>query len=174
MRTHIAYASYVRYSVYIQIERTLRSVITEEKIMFVNTLSQKTIEVLDSEARELLENAVTAAGTRFVFSILAGNDAETLSQLMRNAAAYLDRDDSDDDDDCGFDPLSLTVFKSEDGDFIIDADLAVGGPTIRARYESRWDTLEVTASWGNCTVQIYQAADESSYLKDQLSAFGEM
>lgn len=30
--------------------------------MFVNTLSQKTIEVLDSEARELLENAVTAAG----------------------------------------------------------------------------------------------------------------
>lgn len=142
--------------------------------MFVNTLSQKTIEVLDSEARELLENAVTAAGTRFAFSILDGNDAETLSQLMRNAAAYLDRDDSDDDDDCGFDPLSLTVFKSEDGDFIIDAALAVGGPTIQARYESRWDTLEITASWGNCTVQIYQAAGESSYLKDQLSAFGEM
>lgn len=98
--------------------------------MFVNTLSQKTIEVLDSEARELLENAVTAAGTRFAFSILDGNDAETLSQRMRNAAAYLDRADSDDDDDRGFDPLSLTVFKSEDG--------------------------------------------ESSYLKDQLSAFGDM
>lgn len=86
------------------------------------------------------------------------------------AAAYLDRDE----DDCAFDPLSLTVFKGEDGDFIGDADLAVGGPTIRARYESRWDTLEITASWGNCTVQIYQAAGESSYLKDQLSAFGAM
>lgn len=143
--------------------------------MFVNTLSQKTIEVLDSEARELLENAVTAAGTRFCFSILDGRDPATLSRLICSAAAYLDRDDdSDDDDDCGFDPLSLTVFKSEDGDFIIDAALAVGGPTIRARYESRWDTLEITASWGNCTVQIYQAAGESSYLKDQLSAFGEM
>lgn len=141
--------------------------------MFVNTLSQKTIEVLDSEARELLENAVTAAGTRFAFSILDGNDAETLSQLMRNAAAYLDRDDSD-DGDCAFDPLSLTVFKSEDGDFIIDAALAVGGPTIRARYESRWDTLEITASWGSDTVQIYQPRGESSYLKDRLAAFGEL
>ena len=30
--------------------------------MFVNTLSQKTIEALDSEARELLEKPVTAAG----------------------------------------------------------------------------------------------------------------
>lgn len=71
---------------------------------------------------------------------------------------------------------SLTRDELEDcaRDFIIDAVLAVGGPTIRARYESRWDPLEITASWGNCTVQIYQAAGESSYLKDQLSAFGEM
>lgn len=142
--------------------------------MFVNTLSQKTIEVLDSEARELLENAVTAAGTWFCFSILDGRDPATLSRLICSAAAYLDRDDDSDDDGCAFDPLSLDVFKSEGGDFIADADLAVGGPTIRARYESRWDTLEVTASWGNCTVQIHQAAGESSYLKDQLSAFGEM
>lgn len=138
--------------------------------MFVNTLSQKTIEALDSEARELLEKPVTAAGTWFCFSILGGRDPATLSQLIRSAAAYLDRDDDEDE----IDLLSLDVFKSESGDFIVDADLAVGGPTIRARYESRWDTLEITASWGNCTVQIHQAAGESSYLKDQLSAFGEM
>lgn len=62
--------------------------------MFVNALSQKTIEALDSEARELLENAATAAGTRFCFSILNGDDAETLSQLIRSAAAYLDRDET--------------------------------------------------------------------------------
>nr|DAH74292.1 MAG TPA: hypothetical protein [Caudoviricetes sp.] len=146
--------------------------------MFVNTLSQKTIEALDSDARALLRKSVTAAGTWFSFSSLDGRDPETLSRLIRSAAAYLDRDDSDDEDeddgDCAFDPLDLDVFKSEGGDFIIDADLAVGGPTIRARYESRWDTLEITASWGNCTVQIHQAADELSYLKDQLSAFGEM
>ena len=146
--------------------------------MFVNTLSQKTIEALDSDARALLRKPVTAAGTWFSFSSLDGRDPETLSRLICSAAAYLDRDDSDDEDeddgDCAFDPLGLDVFKSEGGDFIIDADLAVGGPTIRARYESRWDTLEITASWGNCTVQIYQAAGESSYLKDQLSAFGEM
>lgn len=111
--------------------------------MFVNTLSQKTIEALDSEARDLLKNAATAAGTRFVFSILGGSDAETLSQLMRSAAAYLDRDENDE-----IDLLSLDVFKSEGGDFIVDAGLAVGGPTIRARYESRWDTLEVTAAGG--------------------------
>ena len=138
--------------------------------MFVNTLSQKTIEALDSEARELLEKPVTAAGTWFCFSILGGRDPATLSQLIRSAAAYLDRDDDEDE----IDLLSLDVFKSESGDFIVDADLSVGGPTIRARYESRWDTLEITASWGNCTVQIHQAAGESSYLKDQLSAFGEM
>lgn len=148
--------------------------------MFVNTLSQKTIEALDSEARELLETAATAVSTRFVFSILDGSDAETLSRLICSAAAYLDRDDSDDsddsdDDDCAFDPLALDVFKSEEsGDFIVDADLAVGGPTIRARYEARWDTLEITATWGGCTVQIYQGSDETSDLKDHLTAFGEM
>lgn len=144
--------------------------------MFVNTLSQKTIEALDSDARALLRKPVTAAGTWFSFSSLGGRDPETLSQLICSAAAYLDRDGSDDEDDgdCAFAPLGLDVFKSEGGDFIIDADLAVGGPTIRARYESRWNTLEISASWGGDTVQIYQAAGESSYLKDQLAAFGEL
>lgn len=138
--------------------------------MFVNTLTQKTADGLDAEARELLEDPATTAGTRFVFSILDGNDAETLSQLMRSAAAYLDRDESDE-----IDLLSLDVFKSEEsGDFIVDADLAVGGPTIRARYESRWDSLEVTASWSGCTVQIYQGGNETSDLKNHLAAFGEM
>lgn len=146
--------------------------------MFVNTLSQKTIEALDSDARALLRKPVTAAGTWFSFSSLDGRDPETLSRLICSAAAYLDRDDSDDEDeddgDCAFDPLGLDVFKSEGGDFIIDADLAVGGPTIRARYESRWDTLEISASWGSDTAQIYQPRGESSYLKDQLAMFGEM
>lgn len=140
--------------------------------MFVNTLSQKTLEALSDTARELLENPVTAAGTRFCFSILDGRDPATVSRLIRSAA-YLDRDE-DDADDCAFDPLSLDVFKSEGGDFIVDADLAIGGPTIRARYESRWNTLEVTASWGSDTVQIYQSAGESSWLKDQLALFGGM
>lgn len=138
--------------------------------MFVNTLSQKTIEALDSETRELLEKPVTAAGTWFCFSILGGRDPATLSQLIRSAAAYLDRDDDEDE----IDLLSLDVFKSESGDFIVDADLAVGGPTIRARYESRWDTLEVTASWGSDTVQLYQSSGETSDLKGQLTAAGEL
>ena len=138
--------------------------------MFVNAPSSETLEALDSEARELLEKPVTAAGTRFCFSIIDGGDAETLSRLMRSAAAYLDRDENDE-----IDLLSLDVFKSEEsGDFIVDADLAVGGPTIRARYESRWDTLEITASWGSDTVQIYQGSTETSDLKDHLSSFGEL
>lgn len=138
--------------------------------MFVNTLSQKTIEALDSEARELLEKPVTAAGTWFCFSILGGRDPATLSQLIRSAAAYLDRDDDEDE----IDLLSLDVFKSESGDFIVDADLVVGGPTIRARYESRGNTLEVTALWGSDTVQLYQSSSETSDLKDQLTAAGEL
>lgn len=40
--------------------------------MFVNTLSQKTIEALDSDARALLRKPVTAAGTWFSFSSLDG------------------------------------------------------------------------------------------------------
>lgn len=142
--------------------------------MFVNTLSQKTTEALDDDARALLRKPVTAAGTWFCFSILDGRDPATLSRLICSAAAYLDRDDSDDDDGSAFDPLSLDVFKSEGGDFIVDADLAVGGPTIRARYESRWDTLEITACWGSDTVQIYQGRDATSDLKDQLAEFGSM
>lgn len=138
--------------------------------MFVNTLAQKTIEALDPAARALLKKPVTAAGTRFSFSSLDGRDPETLSRLICSAAAYLDRDDSEDE----IDLLSLDVFKSESGDFIVDADLAVGGPTIRARYESRWDTLEVTASWGSDTVQLYQSSGETSDLKGQLTAAGEL
>lgn len=138
--------------------------------MFVNTLSQKTFEALDDTARALLENAVTPAGTRFSFSILDGGDAETLSRLILSAASYLDRDENDE-----IDLLSLDVFKSvESGDFIVDADLAVGGPTIRARYESRWDSLEITAAWGSCTVQVYQGLGRPSHLKDHLAACGEM
>lgn len=138
--------------------------------MFVNTLSQKTIEALDSDARALLRKPVTAAGTWFSFSSLDGRDPETLSRLILSAASYLDRDENDE-----IDLLSLDVFKSEEsGDFIVDADLAVGGPTIRARYESRWDSLEITACWGSDTVQIYQGRDSTSDLKDQLAEFGSM
>lgn len=36
------------------------------------------------------------------------------------------------------------------------------------------DTLEISASWGSDTVQIYQPRGESSYLKDRLAAFGEL
>lgn len=55
--------------------------------MFVNTLSQKTIEALDSDARALLRKPVTAAGTWFSFSSLDGRDPETLSRLICSAAA---------------------------------------------------------------------------------------
>lgn len=138
--------------------------------MFINTLSQKTIDALDAEARALLEEPTTAAGTRFYFSVLVGDDAETLSQLMRSAAAYLDHDENDE-----IDLLDLDVFKSvESDDFITDTALVVGGPTIRARYESRWDSLEVTASWGSCTVQLYQGRDATSDLKSQLASCGEV
>lgn len=138
--------------------------------MFVNTLSQKTTEALDDDARALLRKPVTAAGTWFCFSILDGRDPATLSRLILSAASYLDRDENDE-----IDLLSLDVFKSEEsGDFIVDADLAVGGPTIRARYESRWDSLEITACWGSDTVQIYQGRDATSDLKDQLAEFGSM
>lgn len=138
--------------------------------MFVNTLSQKTINALDAEARALLEEPTTAAGTRFCFSVLVGDDAETLSQLMRSAAAYLDHDENDE-----IDLLDLDVFKSvESDDFIADTALVVGGPTIRARYESRWDSLEITAAWGSCTVQVYQGLGCTSHLKDHLAACGEM
>ena len=138
--------------------------------MFVNTLSQKTTEALDDDARALLRKPVTAAGTWFCFSILDGRDPATLSRLICSAASYLDRDENDE-----IDLLSLDVFKSEEsGDFIVDADLALGGPTIRARYESRWDSLEITACWGSDTVQIYQGRDATSDLKDQLAEFGSM
>ena len=72
------------------------------------------------------------------------------------------------------DLLSLDVFKSESGDFIVDADLAVGGPAIRARCESRWDPLEAAASRGSGTVQLCQSSGETSDLKGRLTAAGEM
>lgn len=48
---------------------------------------------------------------------------------------------------CDFDPAGR-------GGYIADVDLTVGGPTIRARYESRWERLTLTASWGGDRLEV--------------------
>lgn len=77
-------------------------------------------------------------------------DEATFTRLAANAIAYL----VDDIDPETFDPLSFEVFRCARGAFIADVTLAVGGPTIRARFESDWDELTITASWGGDYVEL--------------------
>ena len=77
-------------------------------------------------------------------------DEETFSKLAVNAVAYL----TDDIDPETFDPLDFDVFRCDRGAFIADVTLTVGGPTIRARFESDWDELTITASWGSDYVEL--------------------
>lgn len=113
----------------------------------------------------LLLDALTAAGIRtacdFDPADLSVRDPECFARLVSNAAYFLSapvaeglEDECPDDDEAeesapdAFEPLSLEIYRAGRGGYIADVDLTVGGPTIRARYESRWERLTLTASWG--------------------------
>lgn len=116
----------------------------------------------------LLLDALTAAGIRtacdFDPADLRVRDPECFARLVSNAAYFLSApvsEGSDADDDeaeesapDAFEPLSLEIYRASRGDYIADVDLAVGGPTIRARYESRWERLTLTASWGGDRLEV--------------------
>lgn len=87
--------------------------------------------------------------------------AETRIELCASAVAWLDAeyigqaDDDEEHADEYRDPLSFDVYlNSRTGEYIADLDLAVGGPTIRARYESQWGELTITAAWGADRVEM--------------------
>lgn len=141
-------------------------------------------------AAQYLLDAEEAAGARIDFdpAALELHDVETFRMLARNAVSFLsdevkDGDDWTDDDDDenenddtpdSFEPLSLDIYRNDHGDYIADVDLTVGGPTIYARYESRWGRVTLTAAWGadrlECTskrcplIDWIESAEECSRL----------
>lgn len=68
------------------------------------------------------------------------------------------------------DLLSVEVFKGDCGNCIVCADITLGGPTIRAVYESRWDRLTIEGSWGDSRFSIIQDNRDESPLKEALKA----
>lgn len=119
-------------------------------------------------AAQYLMDAEEAAGARIDFdpAALELHDVETFQMLARSAVSFLsdqvkDGDDwTDDDDDDNekpdsFEPLSLDIYRNGRGDYIADVDLTVGGPTIYARYESRWGRVTITAAWGADRLECY-------------------
>ncbi len=52
-------------------------------------------------------------------------------------------------------PLSVEVFTAANGNRIIDAVLTCGGPTVTARYESRYGSITVVANWGSALIELY-------------------
>lgn len=119
----------------------------------------------------LLLDALTAAGIRtacdFDPADLSVRDPECFARLVSNAAYFLSapvaeglEDECPDDDEAeesapdAFEPLSLEIYRAGRGGYIADVDLTVGGPTIRARYESRWGVLTITAAWGLGRVEM--------------------
>lgn len=119
----------------------------------------------------LLLDALTAAGIRtacdFDPADLSVRDPECFARLVSNAAYFLSapvaeglEDECPDDDEAeesapdAFEPLSLEIYRAGRGGYIADVDLTVGGPTIRARYESRWERLTLTASWGGDRLEV--------------------
>ena len=86
---------------------------------------------------------------------LVMRDAETFKNPAVSVAYFLSAPVSNGDDDendqnapDSFDPLDLDIYRNKRGDYIADVDLTVGGPTIYARYESRWGQITLSASWG--------------------------
>lgn len=81
------------------------------------------------------------------FNILCAYVAEVLM------SSRLDQD-SNNEAEVGLNPLAIERFTSEKGNEILDADITVGGPTVRLRYESLWREVTVTASWGADVVEV--------------------
>lgn len=99
----------------------------------------------NNTAAAIAAEIIATAETRIELSAVAWLDAEYFGQA----------DDDEEHADEYRDPLSFEVYlNSRTGEYIADLDLAVGGPTIRARYESRWGVLTITAAWGLDRVEM--------------------
>ncbi len=58
------------------------------------------------------------------------------------------------------DCLDLEVYRSDRGNCIVDLLIACGGPTVRARYESRTERLTVSGSWGSSRLMLESSRDD--------------
>lgn len=112
-------------------------------------------------AAAIAAEIIATAETRIELRAAELHDVECFRKLCASAVAWLDAeyfgqaDDDEEHADEYRDPLSFEVYRnSHTGEYIADLDLAVGGPTIRARYESRWGVLTITAAWGLDYVEL--------------------
>lgn len=109
----------------------------------------------NNTAAAIAAEIIATAETRIELRAAELHDVDCFRELCVSAVAWLDAeyfgqaDDDEEHADEYRDPLSFEVYlNSRTGEYIADLDLAVGGPTIRARYESRWGVLTITAAWG--------------------------
>ena len=58
------------------------------------------------------------------------------------------------------DCLDLEVYRSDRGNCIVDLLIVCGGPTVRARYESRTERLTVSGSWGSSRLMLESSRDD--------------
>lgn len=120
-----------------------------------NTNTTKTAAAIAFEYAQAADSFIDFDPARLVM-----RDEATFSRLARNAAYFLsapvcdgtEYEDENEDEDTpeAFDPLGIEFFRNaENGEFIADVDLTVGGPSIWARYESRRGRLTLFAHWGS-------------------------
>ncbi len=115
----------------------------------------------NNTAAAIAAEIIATAETRIELRAAELHDVDCFRQLCASAVAWLDAeyfgqaDDDEEHADEYRDPLSFDVYlNGRTGEYIADLDLAVGGPTIRARYESHWGELTITAAWGADRVEM--------------------
>ena len=123
-----------------------------------NTNATKTAAAIAFEYAQAADSLIDFDPARLVM-----RDEATFSRLARNAAYFLSApvyDGAEDEDTPeAFDPLGIEIYRNaENGEFIADVYLTVGGPSIWARYESRRGRLTLFAHWG---------ADEIEFTSDE-------
>lgn len=99
----------------------------------------------NNTAAAIAAEIIATTETRIELRAAELHDVDCFRQLCASAVAWLDAeyfgqaDDDEEHADEYRDPLSFDVYlNGRTGEYIADLDLAVGGPTIRARYESYW------------------------------------
>lgn len=75
------------------------------------------------------------------------SSAKTLNEMAAYVVSVMAT--RDDDEENPFDPLEFRVYNATDdsGDYIADATITLGGPTVTVRYEASRDVAVISYHW---------------------------
>lgn len=99
----------------------------------------------DEAARIIMHRNRGYVLVQWAGNLWTADEAEELISLIDGAAEQ----GADEE----FDPLDVEIFRSDRGGSIVRVLLTCGGPHVEAEYDSRRETLRISAGWGTAYIE---------------------